>query len=182
MTPEQLIYLADQVASMTEVLDRFGWTYNSVPGQIPCPVHKGGHENSKSARVFPDHRIYCYTCGKQYAPTEILSVLAVISRESAAQQLLEKYPVNDETAKKLLQDFHRPRKRSAEQGLIDFLESSLRDYRHRVPLQFYRSWAKQIDALPELFTGLKVDEQKARTLAFKQQMQQELKDLVRPVR
>lgn len=182
MSPEQMIYLADQVASMTEVLDQFGWSYHSIPGQIPCPVHKGGQENSKSARVFPDHRIYCYTCGKQYTPTEILSVLGSISRELAAQQLLEKHPVNPEQAKSLLQDFHRPKKRSAEQGLIDFLESSLRDYRHRVPLQPYRSWAKQVDALPELFCGLSKDEQRARTLAFRQQMQQELNSLVRPVR
>jgi hypothetical protein len=63
-------------------------TPSSHPQQLRCPIHKGGGETNRSARVYPDsNSIYCFTCGRSYSEIGLLATYHGISAAAAAKLL-----------------------------------------------------------------------------------------------
>lgn len=141
----QDIFLANRAVLLTDVLDELGIEIRGVPSQLACPVHKGGGETRPSAHIYPDNSIYCFTCSRQYGPVEVYAAGRGLDESSAAQRLLEKWPVSEETRTAVLKEFTLPSRPEVSEAILDYLDMCLIRYRGRVSLQSYRDWAKKID-------------------------------------
>ncbi len=158
-TEQRTIYVADNGVSLTDVLGDLGIHFGRIPGQIRCPVHKGGLEGTPSARIYPDSRIFCYTCGTQYGPTDVYAAAMEITKEQAAETLLEKFPLEPGVKDQLLREFHLPKTPPVLTAYQNLFEDILLRYRHRVPLEVYRKQAVMLEKLPELLGGQSSDQQ-----------------------
>jgi hypothetical protein len=152
MTAEQTILVADVFTPMDKVLDSVGWYYRGIPGQTACPVHKGGTETTASARLYEDG-LYCYTCAKQYRPTEIYAAVHRMDRLSAAEKMLALWPIPEDKAQNLIRNYTAPKQKSVSQAVLDIAESYLLSYKHKVPLAVYREWTEKVDKLSETLLG-----------------------------
>lgn len=179
MTPEQIIYIADRTVRMPDVLDLNGIYYQGVPSQISCPVHKSGQEIRRSARIYEDNFIWCFTCAKQFTPTEIHAAVKGITRAAAAAQLLEKYPSSEINIGNLLKEYYSPRRKPVPVALLNRANQSLLEFRHRVPLAPYRLWASRLEQLKAILTETELELQPGKYQAFVNQMRNELGSLVR---
>jgi hypothetical protein len=173
MTREEAIAVADALMDMKDVLDDTGWHYRGVPGQTPCPIHKAGGETRASARLYEDG-LFCYTCGRQYWPTEIYAAINQIDRYAAAQRLLEKFPPEKDEVQRVLKDFTTPKKKETPKALADYLESHLRRFRHRTGLANYREWARRTDEFVQTLAVISPVEQMLKLQYFKNQLHRAL--------
>jgi hypothetical protein len=177
MTPEQVIYLADKTVAMTSVLDLNNFSYRGVPSQIPCPIHKSGQEKRLSARIYPDNFVWCFTCARQFTPTEIHSAFRSISRSAAAAELLSKFPVPSERQSYLLRQYRTPPKVSLPTALLNRLRESLLQFKHQVPLEPYLIWVRRIFDLKLALQETSSDHHALKVQVFRHQMEQELLQL-----
>jgi hypothetical protein len=173
MTPNQLIHLIDHTVQVTQVLDINNYSYGDLPAQIPCPVHKGGNEIKYSARVYSDG-LYCFRCGVQYKATEIHAAIRHLDREDAARELLARFPPTDEQKTAALKEYYAPKVKPLPQALIDRAEATLRNFRHRVPLEPYRVWAARLDGLGPILRDTEPELQLIKLTTFRNQMIREL--------
>ena len=143
----QRVHAVNQLIPPAEVLSHFGTVVHHVPMQVRCPVHKGGQENTPSARLFEDS-IWCYTCSKHYHATDIWTVAKGVSLETAVEQLISKWDLSEEEIKAVKLEFDRERSENRiyeiakEEG-----EQCLIQYRGKVPLDVYRTYARELDDL-----------------------------------
>lgn len=175
LNPLQEIAVADAFPPMEEILNYLHIPYQSIPGQISCPVHKLGGETRKSARLYEDG-LYCFTCLRQYRPTEIWASVRVVERFEAAREINRIWVADPETVERVIKDLNVPRKASLDQSLVSFVEGCLREYKHRVPLGLYRAWALRIDSLPEFLIGVRREDRRSKVMAMKNQMRREFDD------
>lgn len=173
MTNEEMIAVADATVKMKDILDSAGWFYRDVPSQTACPVHKGGTETRASARLYEDG-LFCYTCGRQYFPTQIYSALYKVDRYTSAQRLLEKFPPEKHQIQEVLKDFTAPKKKETPSAITDYLENQLRRFRHKTPLALYREWARRTDEFTQTLATLPPLEQRMKMHYFKNQLQRQL--------
>jgi len=173
MTPDQRVFAADRLVQMTAVLDLAGIPYNGVPAQVSCPIHKAGGETRRSARLYPDNFIYCFTCSRQYRPTEIHAALAELSRESAAEVLLAKFPPTEQQLQGILKDYYTPRKPTKPKVLLERATQALKQYRHKVPLKVYRSWAVRLLHLQTVLMETTLELQEGKLHFYLQSMKQD---------
>jgi hypothetical protein len=167
VTEDQTIYVADRTTPMTKVMDLIGWQYrDSLPCQIPCPVHKDGTETSRSARLHEDG-LFCFTCNKQYLPTEVFSARLGGSRFSAAEKLLVMYPPSPEELKSLQNGYTAPKIKPVNSAIEDHLEAVLLEHRHKVPFTVYRRAARELDESIKGLVGLSDDDQLRRVRSIK---------------
>lgn len=179
MNPYQAIAVADQTVQMTDVLDNFGHPYKGVPGQCPCPVHKGGQETRFSAKLFEDNFIFCYTCGTQYKPTQVFASLDGVSREEAAIAMLEKWPPDPEVAKQAMKNITLPKQKPIPQAFLDNARTHLLKYKMRVPLSKYRKWAVAFETLGDQLREVSDFEKRLKLDAFKRELHKDLEPLTR---
>lgn len=175
----QAIAVADETVAATDVLGLFNMDVPRLPGQIPCPVHGSqgpGTEHTPSARVYPDNQaVWCFTCGRQYYPTEVASANWAISRGEAAMRLLRKWPVEESKILEILRGRTTPRVKSADQALLGYAEDALKDFRGKSDLSQYRSWAERLDRLSGVNTNLPIEEQTRKVRFFVTQMRDSLR-------
>jgi len=174
LSKQEAVVVADATGLMIQILDEFNWPYKGVPGQLPCPIHKAGTEKSYSARIYDDNRIFCYTCGTQFPPSEIYAALAGMSREAAAEEILYKWPPTKEEQTKALKEYTTPRKKPIPVALLDNARNHLLKYRHKVPLLSYRDWAIRLVQLESVLSEASKEEQPRKLSAFKQTLTREL--------
>lgn len=174
MTSDQAIYIVDHKIQMTQVLDYNHYSYRGVPCQIPCPVHKKGQEIKLSARLYTDNFIYCFTCGKQYTPSDIHAALRGLDKGEAAKELLTLFPITEEETKELIKGFYAPKRKTAPQALMDKARSYFIEYRHKVPLSKYKEWAIKLNALENVLATADTSDQVKKLHAFRAQMTKEL--------
>ena len=169
MTNEEKILIADLEVTVTKILDLVSWYYKGIPGQTRCPVHKQGGETRPSARVYDDG-LYCYTCGKQYKPTEVYSSLFRLERVESAERILEKWPVSTSRVEEILRNYTAPRVKPASEALINVAEEAVLNYKLKVPLNRYREWLFRLDDLSQVLKGFSIEEQKKKVSLFKSQL------------
>ena len=179
MNDFQRILIADESVSITDLLDHLGIEYRSIPCSIPCPVHisvhTGGTEMHPSARVYEDNRrLWCYTCGKQFAPTEIYAAVRGVLRSVAAREISQEWSIPSDQAQAIIKESRTPKKTNVSKALLSSAENTLIQYRHRVPLGVYRVWAARVDELAEVLSPQKIDDQKRALNAFKIQLSREM--------
>jgi len=67
----------------------------SVPTQITCPFHKGGHEASPSARLYPStDSFYCFACHQSYTPISVLATYYEMPYGEVFSYLKKQYGVD----------------------------------------------------------------------------------------
>lgn len=166
------VVVADEAIAMSQVLDLFGISYQGIPGQVRCPVHKLGQETSPSARLYEDNKyVFCFTCNKQYSVSQVAEAQWGIKRSDAAERLLGKFPVPGARVQEILKEASKPKTKSLNFTLLDFLENALIAYRFRVPFEVYRAWARKLTDLQQsiLTQGTAEQEQIARLFVSKMQ-------------
>jgi hypothetical protein len=175
MTPEDAIIVADQTASMKEVLTELNYSIWKVPLQISCPVHKLGQEDRPSARIYEDDKsVYCFYCIAQYKATEVWAAMKSVDRDVAAAAILEKWPVEEGVAQGVLRRAQSPYKARIEEVYEGVLERHLINYRGIVEFSVYRKWAKACD---EFMIFLKTLPSENKELAIESFIMRMTKDL-----
>jgi hypothetical protein len=135
---------------MDGLLISLGISVYRFPMQIRCPVHRQGKENTPSARLYEDNSfVWCYTCHRQYKPTEVLSAQQGISREEAAEKLLVTFPVTQVRAIEILREKTTPKKPTLSAEYQTVLENKLLETRGKIPYQDYRKLTKLFDTFWE---------------------------------
>jgi hypothetical protein len=164
---------------MVAILDHFNHPYKGVPGQCPCPVHKGGKETKFSAKLFEDG-LYCYTCSTQYRPSQIFEALSgATSRADAAHEMLRIWPVSKVEADKVLKDYTTPKKVTVSQAYYDNARQALLVYKLKVPLDKYMKWSIALEKLPEVLVEATDLERKLKLESFKGGLARELGSYLR---
>lgn len=150
MRPFEKVLLADGNTPMDALLVSLGFSVYRFPMQLRCPVHKQGQETSPSARLYEDNSfVWCYTCHRQYKPSEVLSAQEGISREEAAERLLRTYPITQEKANEILREKTTPKKPTLSAAFKMVLESKLLERKRKIPFPEYRRMAKTFDSFWE---------------------------------
>lgn len=172
MTPDQTQFVVDRAFTMSEVFDLNGVSYRGVPCQVACPIHKVGRETRLSARLYSDG-LWCFTCSRQYRPSEIHAAFRGIDREKAVQELYTKKIISVSFTNEILKEYYTPRKKPVPVALINRANTVLLQYRHKVPLVIYREWAKRLLQLKQIMAETPEDYQAGKLHAFLQQMESE---------
>jgi len=180
-TAGERISVADAIGQIPEILDSYSWPYKGVPGQLPCPIHRrdGEMERRYSAKIYEDNYIYCYTCGRQYGPVDILVSLARTTREKAAEEILRRWPPTQEQITAALVDYTTPKHREVPVEAMQSARAALLNYRHRVPLPIYREWALRLEKLKVAITKATEPEQLKITAVFKRQLKDSLSNTIK---
>lgn len=172
------IHVADRGVPLLAVLDEVGVSHRGAFSQILCPIHKFGMESSPSAHVYDDNYVYCFMCGKQYGPVAIYAAVRGCDLATAADRLLEKWPVDPVTFESLAREYYVPKKPALDEALLIYFESHLLRYKLRVPLEAYRVWTQHFLALPKLLDGVSEEHQKRFIENVRNQMRNDLEPLI----
>jgi hypothetical protein len=159
MNPLEAVHVANALVPLPAVLDALDIFYPAIPGQIACPFHKAGQEESPSARVFADNSLYCFTCARQYGPVDVWAVTRGCDAEVAAAVLLERWPPPEGDVRAALREWTRPRRIQVDEALARWLDDQLLGWRHRVPLTIYREWARRLEETAPVIARLPREEQ-----------------------
>lgn len=178
MKPHELIAVVDKIVQITDVLDLFGHPYKGVPGQLQCPCHALGQEKRFSARLYEDNYIYCFCCGQQYSSSQIYAALGQKSRETAAKEMLEKWPPTDQKlVSQIVHNLTAPRKKTVPQAFLDNALQTLLKFKHKVPLDNYREWCIRLNHLEEVLIDSSDEERLLKLNSFKQILTKELTNI-----
>lgn len=82
MDRRTLIKAVNQKFDLVGLLRALRCRVDMVPTTLRCPFHD---DNSKSAKLFEDNRLFCWTCHKQYGPYDALQLLGVSDSEIMRQ-------------------------------------------------------------------------------------------------
>jgi hypothetical protein len=146
MKPYEQIILADANTPMDALMSYLGFNVHRLPTQTRCPIHKLGAETKPSARIYEDNSfVWCYTCHRQYKPTEVYSAQKGLSREEAATRMLSIWPVPNEKATQLLKEKTSIKKPVISEDYQKVLERKLQENKRKIPYEEYRSLAKRFD-------------------------------------
>lgn len=74
MDQKSFIKAVNQKFDLPGLLRALRCRVDMVPTTLRCPFHE---DNSKSAKLFEDNRLYCFTCHKQYGSYDALQLLGV---------------------------------------------------------------------------------------------------------
>lgn len=125
MNEKDFIRVVNQEFDLVMLLRAMDIPVHMVPATLRCPFHE---DNSKSAKLFEDNRMFCWTCHKQFGAYDALQVLGVSDSEIKRQLsqkgvvLLEKdkeFTVDEEAAKTLKTQFRL--KKIPMRGMLDGL-------------------------------------------------------------
>lgn len=78
MDRKVFIKAVNQKFDLVGLLREMRCRIDMVPTTLRCPFHE---DNSKSAKLFEDNRLYCWACHKQYGSYDVLQVLGVSDDE-----------------------------------------------------------------------------------------------------
>jgi len=135
------IILAEDETPIEQILDHLGIPYRAPPSQMKCPIHSGGNEQSPSARLHTDNRVFCFTCTRQMTGVDIWAAVQETTKDQAAKQILELFPPAAGRRAALIKQAANPPPPDRNQ----YLEEVLLQYRGTAPLQIYRKAALYLD-------------------------------------
>ena len=78
MDQRSFIRVVNQKFDLPGLLRAMQFHIDMVPTTLRCPFHE---DNSKSAKLFEDNRLYCWTCQKQYGAYDALQAMGISDAE-----------------------------------------------------------------------------------------------------
>lgn len=78
MNQSDFIKAVNQKFDLASLLRAMGHRVDRIPVTMLCPFHE---DRSKSAKLYEDNRLYCWTCHKMYGPYDALQRLGISDAE-----------------------------------------------------------------------------------------------------
>lgn len=91
MLPERLQRVINKKFDMVQLLNALGANIYQVPQTLRCPFHE---DSRKSAKLFEDGHLYCWTCQRQYGAYDAL--IALGTTENQIRRMLMEVGVSAE--------------------------------------------------------------------------------------
>ncbi len=174
MEPTHVVFVANRLVPLTEVLDRLGLEYRGVPGAMRCPVHKLGMEDKPSATIYEDNSIYCFNCARQYGPVDVWAAHRGASPADAAHTLLDLFDVPAAARYEAAAHLTLPPRKTVSASNTDYLEHHLLEHRGHCDLSRYREWCRRIQQVPAMLSELPTVDHERRLQLLRHQMHHEL--------
>jgi len=127
--------------------------------------------------VYADNFVFCFFCGKQYRPVEIAEAHWGGSAGEVAARLLQRWPPSAEAVQLAISGATVPEIATISHTFFLMAEKELKEFRGKVSLDTYSSWAKKVDGLLELLLSIPKEDQKRGYTAFVDALKRDLQNV-----